>query len=72
VKAWLAAAALPIVLWIVVLTKPVVDERWESHPAHFWLALLGKNAGFELATPVGLVVAAAFAPGVAAVPHRGE
>jgi adenylate cyclase len=111
VKIWVAAAAVPVVLWAVVLTKPAVDERWESHPAHFWLVLaaalasvglgytvlaaawrrrdarlflvslafltsasflglhalatpgvlLGKNAGFELATPVGLVVAAAFA-----------
>jgi class 3 adenylate cyclase len=111
VKIWIAAAAVPVVLWAVVLTKPAIDERWESHPAHFWLVLaaalasvglgytvlaaaqrrrdarlflvslafltsasflglhalatpgvlLGKNAGFELATPVGLVVAAAFA-----------
>jgi adenylate cyclase len=108
---WVAAAVVPGVLWIAVLTMPTIDERWESHPAHFWLVLtaavasvmlgyavlvaarrrrdarlflislaflasaaflglhalatpgvlLGKNAGFELAPPVGLVVAAAFA-----------
>ncbi len=110
-KLWIAAAFVPAVLWVVVLAKPSVDERWENHPAHFWLVLaaalasvglgyavltaarrrrdarlllislaflasaaflglhalatpgvlVGKNAGFELATPVGLVVAAAFA-----------
>ena len=110
-KLWIAAAFVPAVLWVVVLAKPAIDERWENHPAHFWLVLaaalasvalgyavlaaarrrrdarlllvslaflasaaflglhalatpgvlLGKNAGFELATPVGLVVAAAFA-----------
>jgi adenylate cyclase len=108
---WIAAAVVPGVLWIAVLTMPTLDERWESHPAHFWLVLaaavasvvlgyavlvaarrrrdarlflvslaflasaaflglhalatpgvlVGKNAGFELAPPVGLVVAAAFA-----------
>jgi class 3 adenylate cyclase len=111
VKFWIAAALVPAVLWVVVLAKPAIDERWENHPAHFWLVLaaalasvglgysvlsaarrrrdarlllislaflasaaflglhalatpgvlVGKNAGFELATPVGLVVAAAFA-----------
>lgn len=110
-KLWVTAAVVPAVLWVVVLTKPAVDERWESHPAHFWLVLaaaltsvglgyavlvaarrrrdarlflvslaflssaaflglhalatpgvlLGKNTGFELAPPVGLVVAAVFA-----------
>jgi class 3 adenylate cyclase len=111
VKVWVTAIVIPLVLWLVLLTKPGFDEHWESHPAHFWLVLtaalasvglgytvlvaarrrrdarlflvslaflassaflglhalatpgvlLGKNAGFELATPVGLVVAAAFA-----------
>jgi adenylate cyclase len=111
VRLWITAVLVPAVLWVVVLAKPGVDERWENHPAHFWLVLaaalasvglgytvssaarrrrdarlllvslaflasaaflglhalatpgvlLGKNAGFELATPVGLVVAAAFA-----------
>jgi class 3 adenylate cyclase len=111
VKLWITAAVVPAVLWVVVLTMPAVDERWESHPAHFWLVLsaalasvglgyavlvaaqrrrdarlflvslaflasaaflglhalatpgvlLGKNAGFDLAPPVGLVVAAGFA-----------
>ena len=110
-KLWIAAAFVPAVLWVVVLAKPAVDERWENHAAHFWLVLaaalasvglgsavmtaarrrrdarlllvslaflasaaflglhalatpgvlLGKNAGFEFATPVGLVVGAAFA-----------
>ena len=110
-KLWITAAVVPAVLWVVVLAKPAIDERWENHPAHFWLVLaaalasvglgyavltaarrrrdarlllvslaflasaaflglhalatpgvlLGKNAGFELATPVGLLVAAAFA-----------
>ena len=110
-KVWIAAAVVPAVLWVVVLSKPAVDKRWENHPAHFWLVLaaalasvglgyavlvaarrrrdarlflvsvaflisasflglhalatpgvlVGKNAGFELATPFGLVVAAAFA-----------
>ena len=110
-KLWIAAAVIPAVLWVVVLAKPTVDQRWENHAAHFWLVLaaalasvglgyavltaarrrrdarfllvslaflasaaflglhalatpgvlLGKNAGFEFATPVGLVVGAAFA-----------
>jgi class 3 adenylate cyclase len=111
VKLWVTAAVVPAVLWMIMLAKPAADERWESHPAHFWLVLaaalasvglgysvlvagrrrrdarlflvsmaflasaaflglhalatpgvlLGKNAGFELATPVGLVVAGVFA-----------
>jgi class 3 adenylate cyclase len=107
----LAAVLLPVALLVLVLASPGIDERWENHPAHFWLVLaaaalsvalgyavaaaarrrrdgrlflvslafvaaagflglhalatpgvlVGKNAGFELATPVGLVVAGAFA-----------
>jgi adenylate cyclase len=107
----LALIAAPLVLFAVLLARPVVDERWENQPAHFWLVLaaaaiatalgyaisvaarkrrdarlflislaliasagflglhalatpgvlLGKNAGFELATPVGLLLAGVFA-----------
>ncbi|MDQ3874838.1 MAG: adenylate/guanylate cyclase domain-containing protein [Actinomycetota bacterium] len=109
--ALVAAVVLPVALLALVLARPGLDARWESHPAHFWLVLaaaaistalgyavavaarrrrdarlflvslafaaaagflglhalatpgvlLGKNAGFELATPVGLVVAGVFA-----------
>jgi hypothetical protein len=100
----------------VLRLAPTIDERWEQHPAHFWLVLAaalvcaslalalteaarlrrdarlllvglaflasagflglhalatpgviiaGRNAGFVLATPVGLVLAGAFAAGSA-------
>jgi class 3 adenylate cyclase len=108
---WAAIAVVPLLLLVVLLARPTVDESWENHPAHFWLVLgaavvatalglsvttaarrrrdarlllislafivsaaflglhalatpgvlLGPNAGFELATPVGLLLAAAFA-----------
>ena len=108
---WIAAVAAPLVLLVIFLARPQIDERWENHPAHFWLVLtaaatatalgyavsvaarrrkdarlflislafiassgflglhalatpgvlLGQNAGFELATPVGLLVAGFFA-----------
>jgi class 3 adenylate cyclase len=112
VRWWLlAGAAVPALVWGIVLARPSADERWESHPAHFWLVLaaalasvglgyavhaaarqrrdarlllvslaflasasflglhalatpgvlVGKNAGFELATPAGLALSAAFA-----------
>jgi adenylate cyclase len=109
--AWIAAVALPVAAFAVLLARPQADRVWESHPAHFWTVLtaaaasvavgwavssagrqrrdarlflvslaclssagflglhalatpgvlLGKNAGFELATPVGLVLASSFA-----------
>jgi adenylate cyclase len=103
---------LPPALVALLRVVPSIDERWEFHPAHFWLVLAagivsavlavavteagrlrrdarlllvglaflfsagflglhalatpgvvveGKNAGFVLATPVGLVGAGAFA-----------
>jgi class 3 adenylate cyclase len=108
---WVAVAAAPLLLLVVLLARPTIDSDWENHPAHFWLVLgaalvatalgfsvttaarrrrdarlllislafvasaaflglhalatpgvlLGPNAGFELATPFGLVLAAAFA-----------
>jgi adenylate cyclase len=108
---WVAVAAAPLLLLVVLLARPTIDNDWENHPAHFWLVLgaalvatalgfsvttaarrrrdarlllislafvasaaflglhalatpgvlLGPNAGFELATPFGLVLAAAFA-----------
>ena len=108
---WAVAPATAAIFFAVMLGHPSADERWESHPAHFWLVLaaasasvglgyavseaarrrrdarlflislafvasaaflglhalatpgvlLGKNAGFELATPLGLAVAAVFA-----------
>ncbi len=108
---WVAVAAAPLLLLVVLLARPAVDRAWENHPAHFWLVLgaalvatalgfsvttaarrrrdarlflislafvasaaflglhalatpgvlLGPNAGFELATPVGLLLAALFA-----------
>jgi adenylate cyclase len=105
------AVAVPLLVLVLLLSRPGVDGTWENHPAHFWLVLaaaaisvtlgyavsaaarrrrdarlflaslafitaaaflglhalttpgvlLEKNAGFELATPIGLAVAAAFA-----------
>jgi adenylate cyclase len=104
------AIAVPLGVLALVISTPRLDERWENHPAHFWLVLtaaaaalalassltvaarrrrdarlflvslafvstsgflglhalatpgvlLGKNAGFELATPVGLLLGGAF------------
>jgi len=108
---WIAALAVPLAVFVILLAHPHADRIWESHPAHFWTVLaaagasvavgwavssagrrrrdarlflvslaclasagflglhalatpgvlLGKNAGFELATPIGLVFASAFA-----------
>jgi adenylate cyclase len=110
-RTWAAVAVAPLLLLVVLLARPRIDESWENHPAHFWLVLgaaiaatavgfsvttaarrrrdarlvlislafvvsaaflglhalatpgvlLGPNAGFELATPFGLVFAAIFA-----------
>jgi class 3 adenylate cyclase len=111
-RAWLVVVAAPLLLLALLLARPVLDESWENHPAHFWLVLgaaalatilgwavtvaarrrqdarlllislafvassgflglhalatpgvllAGPNAGFELATPVGLVLAGIFA-----------
>jgi class 3 adenylate cyclase len=109
------AAAVPLLVLVLLVSRPGIDETWENHPAHFWLVLaaaavsvalgyavsaaarrrrdarlflaslafmaaaaflglhalttpgvlLEKNAGFELATPIGLAVAAVFAAGSA-------
>ena len=108
---WVAVAAAPLLLLVLLLARPAIDGAWENHPAHFWLVLgaalvatalgfsvttaarrrrdarlllislafiasaaflglhalatpgvlLGPNAGFELATPAGLLLAALFA-----------
>ena len=118
---WAAVAVAPLVLLVVLLARPSLDDAWENHPAHFWLVLgaalvatalglsvstaarrrrdarlflislafivsaaflglhalatpgvlLGPNAGFELATPVGLLLAGAFAA-AAALELAGE
>src|SRR5262245_56264733 len=110
-RTWVAVAVAPLLLLVVLLARPHIDESWENHPAHFWLVLgaalaatavgfsvttaarrrrdarlvlislafvvsaaflglhalatpgvlLGPNAGFELATPFGLLFAAIFA-----------
>jgi adenylate cyclase len=111
-SAWvLVAVAAPLVLLVLLLARPAIDQSWENHPAHFWLVLgaalaatalgwgvasaarrrrdarlllialafiasacflglhalatpgvlLGPNAGFELATPFGLVLAGGLA-----------
>jgi adenylate cyclase len=110
-RTWLAVGGSPLLLLVVLLVRPTIDESWENHPAHFWLVLgaaiaatavgfsvttaarrrrdarlalislafvvsaaflglhalatpgvlVGPNAGFELATPFGLLLAAIFA-----------
>ena len=102
--------AVPLIILAVLRLRPMLDKRWEQHPAHFWLVLtaallatalgysvytaarrrrdarlalvslgfiasagflglhalatpgvlLDKNAGFELATPVGLLIGSVF------------
>ncbi len=106
---WMLVVTVPLALLVLLRVAPPIDEKWENHPAHFWLVLgaasvcttlgyvvsvaarsrrdarlflislafimsagflglhalatpgvlLGKNAGFELATPVGLLVGGA-------------
>ncbi len=109
---WTVALLTPLAGFLVLLAAPMLDVRWEDHPAHFWLVLaaaaitaalayatgeaarrrrdarlflvslaflvaagfLGlhalatpgvlldrRNAGFVIATPVGLALAAGFA-----------
>ncbi len=111
-RAWLVVVAAPLVLLVLLLARPAIDQSWENHPAHFWLVLgaaalatalgwavsvaarrrqdarlllislafvassgflglhalatpgvllAGPSAGFELATPVGLLIAGVFA-----------
>ena len=43
---WMAAVAVPLGLFVVLLWRPSVDRIWESHPAHFWLVLLAAAASF--------------------------
>jgi class 3 adenylate cyclase len=113
---------LPLALVVLLRGSAGIDERWENHPAHFWLVLAtalvclalalaisegarrrrdarllliglafvlsagflglhalatpgvvveGKNGGFVLATPVGLIAAGAFAA-ASAVEYRLE
>jgi adenylate cyclase len=107
---WPIVIPLPLILLALLLLRPEIDARWESHPAHFWLVLgaslvavalgysvssvsrsrrdarlflvslafiasagflglhalatpgvlVGPTAGFELATPVGLLLGGAF------------
>jgi adenylate cyclase len=117
----LAALALPLIGFFLLLSDPSLDFHWEHHPSHFWLVLaaalinavlayvtaetarrrgdarvflvsmtflssagfLGlhalatpgvlletRTAGFEIATPVGLAIAAAFAA-LSAAPLEG-
>ena len=118
---WAAVALAPLLLLVLLLARPAIDESWENHPAHFWLVLgaavvatalgfsvttaarrrrdarlllislafivsaaflglhalatpgvlLGPNAGFELATPVGLLLAAVLSA-AAALELRSE
>jgi adenylate cyclase len=115
IRTWVAVPVAPLLLLLVLLARPAIDESWENHPAHFWLVLgaalvattlglsvttaarrrrdarlflislafivsaaflglhalatpgvlLGPNAGFELATPVGLLLAAVFSAAAA-------
>ena len=51
-RLWVAAALVPAALWVVVVTTPAVDERWESHPAHFWLVLAAALASVGLGSAV--------------------
>jgi class 3 adenylate cyclase len=119
---WPVVLLLPLALVGLLRGWPQIDERWEHHPAHFWLVLVaagvclglavaisegarrrrdarllliglafvvsagflglhalatpgvvvdGRNAGFVLATPVGLVLAGVFAA-ASAVEYRLE
>ncbi len=53
--ALVAAVVLPVALLALVLARPGLDARWESHPAHFWLVL----AAAAISTALGYAVAVA-------------
>ena len=38
-RTWAAVAVAPLLLLVVLLARPRIDESWENHPAHFWLVL---------------------------------
>src|SRR5919112_1499660 len=112
VALWALLVALPLLGLGLLLWQPVLDARWEHHPAHFWIVLgsgllacilayatgeaanrrgdarlflislaflvsagffglhalatpgvllEASNAGFVIATPIGLVIASVFA-----------
>jgi class 3 adenylate cyclase len=119
---WPFLLLLPLALIAILRGSPGIDERWENHPAHFWIvlgtavvclvlaiaieegarrrrdarllliglafvvsagflglhalatpgvALSGRNAGFVLATPVGLVLSGILAA-ASAIEYRLE
>ncbi len=49
---WVAVAAAPLLLLVVLLARPAIDGAWENHPAHFWLvlgaALVATALGFSV------------------------
>jgi class 3 adenylate cyclase len=51
---WVAVAAAPLLLLVVLLARPAIDGAWENHPAHFWLvlgaAIVATALGFSVST----------------------
>jgi adenylate cyclase len=60
------ALATPVVGLALLLAEPSIDKHWDHQPSHFWIvlgaaAISHPNAGFVVAVPIGLVIAAGFA-----------
>src|SRR5438876_311626 len=49
---WAVAPATAAIFFAVMLGHPGADERWESHPAHFWLVLAAASASVGLGSAV--------------------
>ena len=53
-RSWAAVAVAPLLLLVVLLVRPRIDESWENHPAHFWLvlgaAIAATAVGFSVTT----------------------
>jgi adenylate cyclase len=48
-----AVLALPMLGFLLLVTRPSLDLRWEHHPSHFWLVLLTGGLSAVLAYATG-------------------
>ena len=53
--AWILVVVVPLAMLLVLRLAPPIDEKWENHPAHFWLVL----GAASIATTLGYVVSVA-------------
>jgi adenylate cyclase len=46
---WIAALAVPLLGFVLLLAAPGADVQWEHHPSHFWLVLAAAVTSAALA-----------------------